>query len=162
MQDMGMNMYRFQVSWSRVVPEGDGDFNEEGIVFYDEFIDQLIWRGIEPMICLYHFDMPLAHAEKYNGFLGKESTEAFIRFGKEMIDRFSHKVKHWLTFNEQNIFFFGSDAAFRIASYLKGDKTTVEQLQIQHNTSYAHAAIANYIHDTTDAKISGMVSYSEV
>ncbi len=162
MKDMGMNMYRFQISWSRVNPDGDGEFNEEGIEFYDKFIDDLIERGIEPMICLYHFDMPLNLAKKYNGFVHKNTTEAFVRYGKEMVDRFGHKVKHWLTFNEQNIFFFGSDDAFKISGYLEGDQTPVEHLQIQHNTSYAHAAIANHIHNTTDAKISGMVAYSEV
>ncbi|MGZ7236594.1 family 1 glycosylhydrolase, partial [Streptococcus pyogenes] len=68
MKDVGMNMYRFQISWSRVVKDGDGDFNEEGIAYYSKFIDDLIARGIEPMICLYHFDMPLHLAQKYNGF----------------------------------------------------------------------------------------------
>lgn len=161
MQDLGMNMYRFQISWSRVCPTGDGVWNEEGIAFYDKFIDELISRGIEPMICLYHFDMPLALAQKYNGFVSKHVTEAFIRYGKEMVDRFSHKVKHWLTFNEQNIFFWDDDA-FRIAGYLDGEKTVAEKFQIQHFTAYAHASIANYIHETTDAQISGMVSYYEM
>ena len=68
MKEMNMNMYRFQISWSRIVPDGDGEFNEEGIAFYNRLIDDLLARGIEPMICLYHFDMPLNLAEKYNGF----------------------------------------------------------------------------------------------
>ncbi|MCJ0582806.1 family 1 glycosylhydrolase, partial [Enterococcus cecorum] len=72
MKDLGMNMYRFQISWSRVVKDGDGEFNQEGIDYYSRFIDDLIARGIEPMICLYHFDMPLHLAEKYNGFMSKE------------------------------------------------------------------------------------------
>ena len=54
MKELGMNFYRFQISWSRVNPEGDGSFNESGIAFYDKFIDALLARGIEPMICLYH------------------------------------------------------------------------------------------------------------
>ena len=110
MQDLGMNMYRFQISWSRVNPTGDGAFNEAGIEFYDRFIDSLISRGIEPMICLYHFDMPLHLAEKYNGFLSKEVVSAFSRYGIEMIKRFGHKVKHWITFNEQNAFCLITDS----------------------------------------------------
>ncbi|MFK5277798.1 family 1 glycosylhydrolase, partial [Lactococcus lactis] len=55
MKEMNMNMYRFQISWSRIVPDGDGEFNEEGIAFYNRLIDDLLARGIEPMICLYHF-----------------------------------------------------------------------------------------------------------
>ncbi|WP_391527426.1 family 1 glycosylhydrolase, partial [Pediococcus pentosaceus] len=59
MANQGMNCYRFQISWSRINPTGDGDFNEEGIQYYDRLINDLLKRGIKPMICLYHFDMPL-------------------------------------------------------------------------------------------------------
>ena len=55
MNELGMNCYRFQISWSRVFPNGDGEINEEGVAFYERFIDALLERGIEPMICLYHF-----------------------------------------------------------------------------------------------------------
>lgn len=58
MAEMGMNCYRFQVSWSRIFPEGEGKVNEEGLQFYEKLIDKLIEYEIEPMICLYHFDMP--------------------------------------------------------------------------------------------------------
>lgn len=64
MKDLGMNCYRFQISWSRVQPDGEGDFNEAGIAFYQKLIDSLLAAGIEPMICLYHFDMPLKLAKK--------------------------------------------------------------------------------------------------
>ena len=104
MKDLGMNCYRFQIAWSRVCPTGDGEFNEEGLAFYDRFIDALIERGIEPMICLYHFDMPLAMAEKYNGFTDRRVMDAFIRYGKKVIDCFGDKVTWWLTFNEQNLY----------------------------------------------------------
>lgn len=160
MQDLGMNMYRFQISWSRVNPEGDGEFNEEGIDFYDQFINDLIDRGIEPMICLYHFDMPLNLAEKYNGFLSREVTDAFARYGIEMVKRFGHKVKHWITFNEQNL--YHNSTAFRRAGYLDGDKTLDELYQIQHNVMMAHAYVANYIHEETDCQISGMLAYMEI
>ena len=65
MKEMNMNMYRFQISWSRIVPDGDGEFNEEGIAFYNRLIDDLLARGIEPMICLYHFDITLTQEEFY-------------------------------------------------------------------------------------------------
>lgn len=160
MKELGMNMYRFQISWSRVVKNGNGEFNEEGIEYYDKFIDALIERGIEPMICLYHFDMPLHLAEKYNGFVSKEVLEAFIRYGKEMVDRFSSKVKYWITFNEQNLYHM--PLAFDIGGYTKGNKSTNELYQILHNIMVGHAAIANYVHETSDAQIGGMLAYSEV
>lgn len=160
MKDLGMNMYRFQISWSRVVRDGDGEFNEEGIAYYSKFIDDLIARGIEPMICLYHFDMPLHLAKNYNGFLSKYVKDAFIRFGKEMVDRFHDRVKYWITFNEQNIFHFRE--GFQISGYMNGDESIEDLYQIAHNVMVCHAEIANYIHEKTDAKIGGMLAYSEV
>lgn len=161
MKEMGMNMYRFQISWSRVNPDGDGAWNEEGIAFYDTFIDDLIERGIEPMICLYHFDMPLNLAEKYNGFLGKEVVEAFKNYGIEMVKRFGHKVKHWITFNEHNLYSV-PDIAFKIGGYMKGEETEEELFRIAHNVMMSHTYVANYIHEATDCKIGGMLAYSEV
>lgn len=155
MKELGMNCYRFQISWSRVNPTGDGDFNEEGIAFYDKFIDDLIDRGIEPMICLYHFDMPLHLAEKYNGFMSREVVDAFVRYGKEMMKRFAHKVKLWITFNEQNLYHMSE--AFKISGYLKGDKTIQDLYYIQHHVMMCHAILANHMHDTyLECQIGGM------
>lgn len=160
MKDLGMNMYRFQISWSRVMRDGDGEFNEEGIAYYSKFIDDLIARGIEPMICLYHFDMPLHLAKNYNGFLSKYVKDAFIRFGKEMVDCFHDRVKYWITFNEQNIFHFRE--GFQISGYMNGEESIEDLYQIAHNVMVCHAEITNYIHEKTDAKIGGMLAYSEV
>ena len=160
MKDLGMNCYRFQISWSRVCPNGDGEFNEAGIAYYDRFIDDLIKRGIEPMICLYHFDMPLYLAENYDGFLSKHTVEAFVRYGVEMVKRFSHKVQYWITFNEQNL--YHNDMAYRIGGVIKADKTRDHLYQIAHNIMMSHTGVANYIHEHTDAKIGGMLAYSEV
>ena len=153
MQDLGMNCYRFQISWSRVCPQGDGEFNEEGIAFYDRFINDLIARGIEPMVCLYHFDMPLALAEQYNGFTDRRVMDAFIRYGQQMIDRFGDRVKYWLTFNEQNIFHMPE--AFKVSGYLRGDKTLRDLYLIQHHTMMAHVHLTQYLHDTQPGKLMG-------
>ncbi len=160
MANQGMNCYRFQISWSRVNPEGDGEFNEEGIKFYDNLINELLARHIEPMICLYHFDMPLHLAEKYNGFLDRHVVEAFIKYGEKMVDCFGDRVKYWITFNEQNL--YSSPEAFRISGYLKGAKTDDELYQITHHVMLAHAGVANYLHKQTDDLIGGMLAYSEV
>ncbi|MDN6161295.1 MAG: glycoside hydrolase family 1 protein [Atopostipes sp.] len=161
MEDLGMNMYRFQISWSRVNPKGDGEFNEKGIEFYDQFIDELIDRGIEPMICLYHFDMPLHLAEEYDGFSSRHVVDAFVRYGKEMIQRFGHKVKHWITFNEQNLYHQYPNGFTFAGSEVEG-KTLEESYQLQHHVMMAHAQIANYIHEETDCQISGMLAYHEI
>lgn len=160
MKDMGMNFYRFQISWSRVNPDGDGEFNEEGIEFYDKFIDALIDRGIEPMICLYHFDMPLNLAQKYNGFLHKHVVNAFVRFGEEMVKRFSNKVKYWVTFNEQNL--YSTPWAFEYGGTLTAEYNMDNLYQIAHNIMVSHARVAKYIHDNTECLIGGMLAYSNM
>ncbi len=161
MQQLGMNCYRFQISWSRVNPKGDGEFNEEGIAFYDKFIDDLIARGIEPMICLYHFDMPLHLAETYNGFIDRRVVDAFVTYGKEMMKRFAHKVKYWITFNEQNIFSYSE--GFRISGYLKGERTIEELYVISHHAMMAHTYLANHLHDVyPNCQIGGMLAYQEI
>jgi len=160
MAKQGMNFYRFQISWSRVDPKGDGNFNEAGINFYERLIEALLKRNITPMICLYHFDMPLALAKKYNGFLSRPVVSAFVRYGTEMVKRFGDRVKYWITFNEQNL--YHTSEAFNISGYLTGDKTINELYQISHHVMLAHAGVANYIHEKTDCQIGGMLAYSEV
>lgn len=160
MANQGMNFYRFQISWSRVDPNGDGNFNEAGIAFYDRLINALLKRNIKPMICLYHFDMPLALAKKYNGFLSRPVVSAFVRYGIEMVKRFGDRVKYWVTFNEQNL--YHTSEVFNISGYLTGDKTVNEMYQISHHVMLAHAGVANYIHEQTDCLVGGMLAYSEV
>ncbi|QNO14056.1 glycoside hydrolase family 1 protein [Alkalicella caledoniensis] len=160
MKEMGMNCYRFQISWSRVNPLGNGEFNEEGIEFYDKFIDELIARGIEPKICLYHFDMPLHLAKTYNGFLSREVVDAFVRYGKEMLKRFSHKVKYWITLNEQNL--YSTPKAFKYGGYLKGEETLEELYTISHHVMMAHTRFSNYLQENyPECKVGGMLTYME-
>lgn len=161
MKEMNLNMYRIQISWSRCNPTGDGAFNEEGFAYYENLIDAMIARGITPMICLYHFDMPLNLSKKENGFVSRKVVSDFFRFAKEVIDRFAGKVKYWITFNEHNLYF--QEEAFRISGYLKGEKTLSEMYQILHHTMLAHAKVDEYIHaNYPDLLLGGMLAYEEV
>lgn len=160
LQELGANMYRFQISWSRVVVDGDGDLNEEGLAYYDRFIDALIERNIEPMVCLYHFDMPLHLAQEYSGFLSKHVKDAFVRYVRAVVDRFGQKVKYWITFNEQNIFQF--DEGFNIGGYTASERSLQDLYRMSHNVMVCHAEASNYIHDTTDGKVGGMVAFTDV
>ncbi len=161
MQAMNMNMYRFQISWSRVIPDGDGAFNEEGIKYYERLVDGLIARGIEPMICLYHFDMPLALAEKYDGFLSRHVKDAFVRFGKEMLRRFSDRVKYWIVFNEHNLYF--ADGFEHYSGVLAAEKSLDTMYTVFHHTMLAHAELSAFIHEfDSSVKIGGMLATTEV
>ncbi|MES5891199.1 glycoside hydrolase family 1 protein [Lacticaseibacillus paracasei] len=158
---MHMNMYRIQISWSRVVPDGDGVFNEAGIAFYDRLIDAMIARGITPMVCLYHFDMPLALAKKENGFMSRHTVASFVRFAKRMIAHFADRVPYWLTFNEHNLYF--TDEAFNISGYMHGDRSVNDIYQIFHHTMLAHAQIDDYIHRKyPQCQIGGMLAYTPI
>ncbi len=160
MKDLGMNFYRFQISWSRVQPKGEGEFNEKGIQFYKNLINELLNNDIQPMICLYHFDMPLYQAQKYNGFINKRVVNHFFEYSKKMVEEFGDQVKYWITFNEQNLYGFGD--AFQSSGYLKGHKTLHDLYQIQHNVALAHSKVANYIHDNYPTlKIGGMEAFQE-
>lgn len=161
MAGMGVNFYRFQISWSRVNPDGDGEFNQEGIAFYDRLVDELLEKGIEPMVCLYHFDMPLNLAKKENGFVGRATYEAFVRYGKKMVDHFADRVKYWITFNEQNCFTF--ETAFVAGGNLTAPEDLATLYTIQHHTLLAYARISSYIHaQYSDLKVGGMLSYAQI
>lgn len=158
MKEMGVNAYRFQVSWSRVLSDGFGKINEKGLQFYDRLINCLIENHIEPIICLYHFDMPLKLSEEYNGFSSKEVVDYFFKFAKIVIDRYHEKVKYWITFNEHNL--YSTTGAFLIAGSNKEENLT-NLYQIQFNTFLAHAKVEKYIHEKyEDLKIGGMLAYS--
>ncbi|AVK64192.1 6-phospho-beta-glucosidase [Lactobacillus sp. CBA3606] len=161
MQALHMNMYRIQISWSRIVPDGDGAFNPAGLAFYDRLVDGMLKRGITPMICLYHFDMPLALAQKENGFMSRHTVAAFVRFGKKVIEHFADRVKYWITFNEHNLYF--SDEAFNISGYTTGDRSLSELYTIFHHTMLAHAQLDAFVHaNYSDVKIGGMLAYTPV
>ena len=161
LKEMNMNMYRIQTSWSRINPNGDGEFNEEGIAFYDRLIDGMLERGIEPMICLYHFDMPLNLAQKYNGFISRHTVDAFVEYGKHVIDHFADRVKYWITFNEHNLYF--TNEVFNISGYDHGDQSLNDMYTIFHHTMLAHAQIDAYIHENyPQLKIGGMNAFTPV
>lgn len=104
MADMGMKAYRFSVAWSRIIPDGEGEVNEAGIQFYADLIDELILHNIEPVLTLYHWDLPLALQEKYGGWESRKLVGFFKKYCEVLYDRFGEKVKYWVTFNEQNVF----------------------------------------------------------
>lgn len=161
MKEQGYNCYRFQISWSRVCPDGDGEFNSEGLKFYHQFIDDLIAEGIQPYICLYHFDMPLNLYENHEGFLSKYTMTAFVRYAKRMVDEYGDKVKLWMTFNEQNFSFLDYEHSFGFAGVKNKIGEPRKLFQIGHNVLVAHCQVANYIHEKKAGKIGVMIAYEE-
>ena len=102
MKKLGVNSYRFSIAWARIFPEGTGKVNEKGIAHYDLFIDDLIANGIEPMITLFHWDLPQALQEK-GGWLNPQSVKWFEDYSNLIFSRYGKKVKKFITFNEPYI-----------------------------------------------------------
>lgn len=103
MKELGMKMYRFSLSWARIIPDGDGAVNRQGIKFYNDVINCLLEHGIQPFVTLYHFDLPYALAKKYNGWEDRRCAYAFERYAKLCFEEYGDRVKYWQPINEQNL-----------------------------------------------------------
>ncbi|TVO32958.1 glycoside hydrolase family 1 protein [Vibrio algivorus] len=103
MKEMGLNAYRFSVSWPRVMADGR-TVNPKGVEFYHKVIDKLIEAGVEPILTVYHWDLPQALQDEYAGWESREIIRDFTAFCELLYKEYGNKVKYWVTLNEQNIF----------------------------------------------------------
>ncbi len=100
--EMGATVFRFSISWARILPEGTGAVNEAGLAHYDDVVDACLEHGIEPMITLYHFDLPQALQDR-GGWDSRETVDAFAEYARICFERYGSRVRRWLTINEPNI-----------------------------------------------------------
>lgn len=107
--ELGLKAYRFSIAWTRIVPDGDGEINRAGIDFYHRLIDALIAAGIEPIVTMYHFDLPAALDAK-GGWTNRACVDAFARFAEIIFGEYGEKVTYWLTINEQNMMILHGEA----------------------------------------------------
>ena len=105
MKQLGVNSYRFSISWSRIIPQGVGEINQKGIDHYKLLIKDLKDAGIEPLVTLYHFDMPQALEQK-GGWSNPESIQWYREYANVIFKNFGRDVKKFITFNEPYIEFF--------------------------------------------------------
>lgn len=109
MAEMGLKAYRFSVAWTRIIPDGDGEVNPAGVAFYHRLIDALLAANIEPIVTMYHFDLPAALDDK-GGWTNRATVDAFARFAEVLFAEYGEKVKYWLTINEQNMMVLHGEA----------------------------------------------------
>ncbi|SFL14557.1 beta-glucosidase [Pseudovibrio ascidiaceicola] len=100
MKELGLTAYRFSICWSRILPNGRGPINEEGVAFYERLTDLLFKAGITPYATLYHWDLPLTLQEEGNGWLRRGLVDDYINYVDITTQRLGSKIKHWTTFNE--------------------------------------------------------------
>ena len=101
LKQLGVNSYRFSISWPRILPNGGvSEINEKGIEFYSNIIDALLEANIEPFITLYHWDLPQVLQDKFGGWESNEIIDYFVDYAAVCFDRFRGRVKYWTSFNE--------------------------------------------------------------
>lgn len=103
MSDIGLQAYRFSISWPRVLPEGTGRVNQRGLDFYSQLVDELLEKNISPWITLFHWDFPYALFCR-GGWLNRDSADWFADYTALLVDKLSDRVSHWSTLNEPQCF----------------------------------------------------------
>ncbi len=147
MKELGINAYRFSLSWSRIIPNGVGKVNQAGIDFYNNLIDELIKNGITPYVTLFHWDFPY---ELYirGGWLNPDVSDYFENYAKVVAENFAGKVKNFITINEPQCVVGGDGGVFH------GGKFTVkEKLTMLHNVLLSHGKSVKVLRQYPDVKI---------
>ena len=100
---MGFTSLRISIDWSRIFPKGDEtEPNEEGLFFYHQMIDELLSQGIEPIVTLYHFEMPVHLVKQYGSWKNRKVIDYYLHYCQTVFESFKEKVTYWSTFNEMN------------------------------------------------------------
>ncbi|KAF2293652.1 hypothetical protein GH714_003880 [Hevea brasiliensis] len=115
MKNIGLDAFRFSISWSRLLPRGNlsGGVNKKGIEFYNNLINKLLSEGIQPFVTLFHWDLPQALDDEYSGFLSPHIVDDFKDYAELCFKEFGDRVKHWITLNEPWSY---SDAGYNLGS----------------------------------------------
>ncbi|AXF78780.1 glycoside hydrolase family 1 protein [Erwinia tracheiphila] len=159
--EMGFKCYRFSVAWTRIYPNGvELQPNEAGLLHYDRVIETCLSHGIEPVITLSHYEMPLHLAKSLGGWKNREAIDHFIRFASMVLHRYGQKVKYWMTFNEIN-----SAAHFPMMSQSLTVKTGAldpqAKYQAWHNQFVASSLAVKAAHEISpDIRMGCMILYA--
>jgi beta-glucosidase len=135
MRDLGLQAYRFSISWTRILPNGRGKVNAKGLEFYDRLTDGLLKAGIRPFCTLFHWDYPTKLYDK-GGWLNEESPKWFSDFTLKVAERLGDRIVDWMTLNEPQVFV---GLGHGTGEHAPGDKLPIaKQLKIVRNVQLAH------------------------
>ncbi len=154
--EMGFKCFRMSINWSRIYPMGDEETpNEEGLKFYEDVFKELHKYGIEPVVTMNHFDIPLHLAEKYDGWADRKMIDFFLKFSETIFTRYKGLVKYWMTFNEIN---FCKD--FSNIGITEAQSNPQKQAQAIHHVLVASAKAVQLGHKIDpENKIGMMIAY---
>ncbi len=156
---LGFKVFRFSISWSRILPEGMGRVNKEGIAFYNKVIDECLLLGLKPYITLYHWDLPQA-LEKEGGWASHQLLKWFSRFVTVCAEEFGGRVKDWIVLNEPMGF---TSLGYMIGKHAPGKLGLDYFLPAVHNAVMAQAEGGRILRNlVSNAHIGTSFSCSEV
>ncbi len=141
MQELGLDVYRFSISWARVLPNGTGSVNQAGLDFYDRLVDELLDKKIEPYICLYHYDLPQALQDK-GGWSNRDTAYAFSEYAQIVTTHLSDRVKVWFTHNEPWV---TAMAGYFDGGHAPGIKDPLTGFKALHHIYLSHGLAAEAI-----------------
>ncbi|KAM0706465.1 hypothetical protein Q7P35_005792 [Cladosporium inversicolor] len=167
LKSLGAKAYRFSVSWSRVIPLGgrDDPVNDKGLQYYVDLVDELLANGIQPMVTLFHWDLPQGLHDRYGGLLNKEEyVKDFVSYSKVMFKALGSKVKFWITYNEP---WCSSVLGYSIGQFAPGHTSdrnkskvgdsSTEPWQVGHNILIAHGAAVKAYREEFKEKDGGVI-----
>ncbi len=134
MRELGLKAYRFSVAWARVMPEGRGKVNAAGLEFYERLVDSLLEHGIEPMLTLYHWDLPAALDDR-GGWLNPDVARWFADYAQTLFRRLDGRVKLWATLNEPWVV---TDGGYLHGALAPGHRNRFEAPIATHNLLRSH------------------------
>ncbi len=149
MKQLGFNSFRTSISWARLFPE-KGVLNEEAVTFYNAIIDEQLKNGIQPFICLYHFDTPM-RLQNIGGWESREMVEEYAFYAKTCFELFGDRVKHWFTFNEPIMI---PDGGYLDNRHYPGLLDFKKAAQVTHHIILAHSKA---IKEFRDGKFEGEI-----
>ncbi len=153
--EMGFSCLRVSIAWTRIYPNGDETTpNEAGLAFYDKLFDEMLSKGMTPLVTLSHYEMPWGLVKGYGGWGRRQTIGFFERYARTVFDRYKNKVKLWLTFNEINM----SLHAPMTGVGLQEGSSKAEIFQAIHHQLVASALAVKACHEIIpDAKIGNMI-----
>ncbi len=171
MAEMGFKAYRMSIAWSRIYPTGEEETpNEEGLRFYDELFTELHNYGIEPVVTMSHYEMPINLVNKYQGWSDSRVIDLFVKYAKTLIEYYHDKVKYWLTFNEINCGCLPLGNYMSLGICNEGTRSFTNQVDIPakryqglHHQMVASAKVVKMAHELDpSAKIGCMIALMPV
>lgn len=149
MKQIGLQAYRFSISWARIFPSGTGQINHQGIDFYSSLVDELLAAGITPYATLFHWDLPLGIQER-GGWLQRDSAGWFADYAHVMTKHLGDRVKNWITINEPTIFLkYGSVQGIHAPGNHWSEK---EYICAAHHVLLSHGTAVQAVRAASDAQ----------